>query len=106
MAYGKLVNGRLIPAPDPLKVRNGEVCNPSGYLYEAVGYRLIVDTPMPESMAGSEENCRGFRWEEWDGQIVKVWLTDEPAESAQREREDCGGKAQAAANRLRSFFKR
>ena len=36
MTYGKLVNGRLVPAPNPLPVRNGEVRDPSGYLYAAV----------------------------------------------------------------------
>ena len=46
--YGKLINGRLVPAPNPLHINRGLVYNPSSYLYEAVGYRLVVDTPQPE----------------------------------------------------------
>lgn len=69
MKYGKLVNGRLVPAPNPLQVGNGEVWNPSEYLWEIVGYRRIVDTPRPEGM---ESGCSAH-WEERDGQIVKVW---------------------------------
>lgn len=71
MAYGKLVNGRLVPAPNPLPVRNGEVYNPSGYLYAAVGYKRIVDTPMPDTAANMPALVP--HWEERDGQIVKVW---------------------------------
>ena len=36
MAYGKLVNGQFVPAPNPLPARNGEVYNPAGYLYATV----------------------------------------------------------------------
>ena len=34
--YGKLINGRLVPAPNPLHINRGLVYNPSSYLYEAV----------------------------------------------------------------------
>ena len=37
--YGKLINGRLVPAPNPLHINRGLVYNPSSYLYEAVSAR-------------------------------------------------------------------
>ena len=72
MTYGKLVNGRLVPAPNPLPVRNGEVRDPSGDLYAAVGYKLVVETPAPDTAA--DPSALTPHWEEWDGQIVRVWL--------------------------------
>ena len=72
MTYGKLVNGRLVPAPNPLPVRNGEVRDPSGYLHAAVGYKLVVETPAPDTAA--DPSALTPHWEEWDGQIVRVWL--------------------------------
>lgn len=69
MRYGKLVNGRLLPAPNPLKLGNGEVWDPSAYLWEAVGYRRVVDTQKPEGMPGKYATY----WEEQDGEIVRIW---------------------------------
>lgn len=78
--YGKLINGQILPAPNPLHVNRGMVYNPSGYLYSAVGYKPIVDTPMPETEDGTEVYYTSH-WEEIDGEIVRVWTeTDPPAE--------------------------
>ena len=77
--YGKLINGQIIPAPNPLHVNRGMVYNPSGYLYSAVGYKPIVDTPMPEPEDGTEVYYASH-WEEIDGEIVKVWTETDPPE--------------------------
>lgn len=77
--YGKLINGQIVPAPNPLHVNRGMVYNPSGYIYESVGYKPIVDTPMPEPEDGTEVYYTS-RWEEQDGQIVRVWEEAEPPE--------------------------
>ena len=79
MQYGKLINGQIVPAPNPLHVNRGMVYNPSGYIYESVGYHPIVDTPMPEPEDGTEVYYASH-WEEQDGQIVRVWAETDPPE--------------------------
>ena len=76
--YGKLINGQIVPAPNPIHVNRGMVYNPSGYLYSAVGYKPIVDTPMPETAEDAEPVYYTSHWEEQDGQIVRVWTETEP----------------------------
>lgn len=94
MAYGKLEDGQLVLAPNPLHLRNGEVYNPSGYLYTAVGYKLIVYTPMPKDPANS--SAFTAHWEERDGEIIRVWTeTGHPAAAAPKPA-DCAGEEQAA----------
>ena len=66
--YGKLINGRLVPAPNPLHINRGLVYNPSSYLYEAVGYRLVVDTPQPEQPEDDAAVYYTSHWEEQAGQ--------------------------------------
>ena len=43
--YGKLINVRLVPAPNPLHINRELVYNPSSYLYEAVGYSERLKRP-------------------------------------------------------------
>ena len=80
--YGKLINGRLVPAPNPLHINRGLVYNPSSYLYEAVGYRLVVDTPQPERPEDDAAVYYTSHWEEQAGQIVRVWEEQQEAEQA------------------------
>lgn len=77
--YGKLIDGNIVPAPNPLHVNRGMVYNPSGYIYESVGYKPIVDTPMPEPEEGTEVYYTSH-WEEQDGKIVRVWTETDPPE--------------------------
>ena len=77
--YGKLINGQIVPAPNPLHVNRSMVYNPSGYIYESVGYKPIVDTPMPEPEDGTEVYYTSH-WEEQDSQIVRVWTETDPPE--------------------------
>ena len=76
--YGKLINGQIVPAPNPLHVNRSMVYNPSGYIYESVGYKPIVDTPMPETAEDAEPVYYASHWEEIDGEIVRVWTETEP----------------------------
>ena len=78
--YGKLINGQILPAPNPLHVNRGMVYNPSGYLYSAVGYKPIVDTPQPEQPEDGTEVYYASHWEEIDGEIVRVWTETDPPE--------------------------
>ena len=77
--YGKLIDGNIVPAPNPLHVNRGMIYNPSGYIYESVGYKPIVDTPVPESEDGTEVYYTSH-WEEQDGKIVRVWTETDPPE--------------------------
>lgn len=79
MQYGKLINGNIVPAPNPLHVNRGMIYNPSGYIYESVGYKPIVDTPVPEPEEGTEVYYTSH-WEEQDGKIVRVWTETGPPE--------------------------
>ena len=92
VTYGKLVNGQLVPAPNPLRLHNGEVYDPSGYLYAAVGYKLIVDTPVPEAV--SKTSCFVSHWEEQEGQIIRVWTETDPPASSEPKLADCAGAAE------------
>ena len=76
--YGKLIDGNIVPAPNPLHINRGMVYNPSAYLYASVGYKPIVDTPMPATAEDAEPVYYTSHWEERDGQIVRVWTETEP----------------------------
>lgn len=78
--YGKLINGQIVPAPNPLHVNRGMVYNPSGYIYESVGYKPIVDTSQPEQPEDGSTVYYTSHWEEHDGQIVRVWTETDPPE--------------------------
>lgn len=80
MQYGKLINGQIVPAPNPLHVNRGMVYNPSGYLYQSVGYRPIIDTPQPEQPEDGSTVYYASHWEEIDGEIVRVWTETDPHE--------------------------
>lgn len=81
MQYGKLIDGQIVPAPNPIKVNNGRVYNPSGYLYESIGYKPIFDTPQPEQTDDGTAAYYISNWEERDGKIIKVWFEEIPPES-------------------------
>ncbi len=80
--YGKLINGRLVPAPNPLHINRELVYNPSGSLCESAGYRPIVDTPQPEQPEDDAAVYYTSHWEEQAGQIVRVWEEQQEAEQA------------------------
>lgn len=80
MQYGKLINGQIVPAPNPLHVNRRLVYNPSGDLYASVGYKPIVNTPQPDQPEDGSAVYYASRWEEQEGQIVRVWTETDPPE--------------------------
>lgn len=80
MTYGKLINGNIVPAPNPLPVGGSRVYNPSAALYVAHGWLPIIDTPMPDTPEGEEPKYYTYHREVVDGQIVRVWTETEPPE--------------------------
>lgn len=78
--YGKLINGQIVPAPNPMHVNRGKVYNPSAYLYASVGYKPIIDTPQPEQPEDGSTVYYASHWEEIDGEIVRVWTETDPPE--------------------------
>ena len=78
--YGKLINGQIIPAPNPLHVNRGMVYNPSAYLYASVGYKPIIETIQPEQTEGGTEVYYTPHWEEINGEIVRIWTETDPPE--------------------------
>lgn len=77
MKYGKLIDGVLIYAPNPLSHNGMRIYNPSGDLYVAEGYAPIIETSAPES---TEDSVVYYAptWEMQANQIVKVWIETEP----------------------------
>ena len=74
MKYGKLSDGVLIYAPNPMLHNGMRFYNPSGAICVAEGYLPIVYTEMPEN----SETYYISHWEEQDAQIVQVWVETEP----------------------------
>lgn len=70
--YGKLENGKFIPAPNPLFTDGNMVFNPSTEEYERNGYVPVVRTPHPENGKFYEAV-----WETVGGEIVRVWVEAE-----------------------------
>ena len=81
MIFGKLADGQIIPAPNPLKVGGSPIYNPTADQYVAHGWLPIIDTPMPGTPAGEEPKYYTFRREVRDSQIIRVWEETTPPES-------------------------
>ena len=80
MTYGQLIDGNIIPAPNPLTIGRSRVYNPAREQYAAHGWLPIIDTPMPDTPEGEEPKYYTFHREVVDGQIVRVWTETEPPE--------------------------
>lgn len=82
--YGKLENGELIIAPNPIRLnlfvealgeeRNFQVFNPRPEQYAQAGYLEVIEEPYPE------EEGKYFveTYIEEDGKIVGKWVESEP----------------------------
>ena len=80
MTYGNLIDGNIIPAPNPLVVGRSRVYNPAREQYAAHGWLPIVDTPMPDTPEGEEPKYYTYHRDVVDGQIVRAWTETEPPE--------------------------
>lgn len=78
MKYGKLENGVLRCAVNPLNFGGFKTYNPPAKIFEAAGYLPVVETPCPE-----DSGYYVSGWEKQDGKIVQTWTkADPPAEEA------------------------
>ncbi len=81
MRFGKLIDGALHQAPRTLTVSGRTHYHPGPDLYRAAVYLPIVDTPRPGIPEGAEMVPHYVnRWEEKEGQILRVWVETEPPE--------------------------
>lgn len=76
--YGKLLDGRLYPAPNPMQVGDMLIANPTAEMYAGAGYSSVELAPEPAEpgkIAVAEYAIR-------DGKIVQSWRMEDapPAE--------------------------
>ena len=75
MTYAKLIDGKLIPAPNPILIDGRYIGNPPGTVYESEGFKVVVyaDNPgeAPEGFKWSE------RWTEEDYNIQQYFVLEE-----------------------------
>ena len=73
MKYVKLIDGEIVFAPNPIKVNNYYIGNPSGEIYKSQGYKELEYTDPPEVEDGYEAISG---WEELEDKIVQIWTTE------------------------------
>ena len=66
--YGKLVNGELRGAPNPLKTEESYILTNNAAIYLANGYKPIILTDCP-----SDGKSYVSSWMETETEIVQVW---------------------------------
>jgi len=70
MKYGKLTEGRLEFAPNPLRLEDRTVFNPPADMLEAEGYKPIVFSEMPQAREGYYS---AYNWAENSAEIYQDW---------------------------------
>ena len=80
MIYGKLVDGELRGAPNPLKTEDSYIFTNNSAIYLANGYKPIILTDCP-----SDGKSYTSSWAETETEIIQVWTelpqTDEISDS-------------------------
>ena len=80
MIYGKLVDGELRGAPNPLKTEESYIFTNNAAIYLANGYKSIILTDSP-----SDGKSYTSSWTETETEIIQVWTeqqqTDEISDS-------------------------
>ena len=78
--YGKLVNGELRGAPNPLKTEESYIFTNNAAIYLANGYKPIILTDCP-----SDGKSYIAAWTETETEIIQIWTelpqTDEISDS-------------------------
>lgn len=72
MIYGKLVDGELRGAPNPLKTEESYIFTNNAAIYLANGYKPIILTDSP-----SDGKSYISSWTETETEIIQVW-TEQP----------------------------
>ena len=70
--YGKLIDGELRGAPNPLKTEESYIFTNNAAIYLANGYKPIILTDCP-----SDEKSYISSWAETETEIKQVW-TEQP----------------------------
>ena len=68
MIYGKLVDGDLLGAPNPLKTEESYVFTNNAAIYLANGYKPIILTDCP-----SDGKSYVSSWAETETEITQIW---------------------------------
>ena len=68
MIYGKLVDGELRGAPNPLKTEESYIFTNNAAIYLANGYKPIILTDSP-----SDGKSYTSSWTETETEIIQVW---------------------------------
>ena len=74
MKYGKLINGHLFYAPNPINTDNNWYGNPPVNIYLEQGYKPVEYTEEPEYIEGYEYISE---WEETEDKIIQRWVLKE-----------------------------
>lgn len=83
MTYAKLENGRIQYAPNPIRVENDMIGNPTDDVYVAQGYKPVEYTEPPQVPVGYGTV---MSWEETETGIVQTWtLVELPPEELSAE---------------------
>lgn len=77
--YGKIIDGKLVSAPNPLKSGNYKIYNPKPEHYETEGYLEVIETEYPE-VAEGEVKYYEKHYVERDGAIYGEWIEAEAPE--------------------------
>lgn len=70
MRYGKIVNGNLELAPNPLIIDGKHVFTSDPDIFAWEGYLPIEYTPVPDYPEGYEAT---YKWAEKDRRIIRIW---------------------------------
>lgn len=83
MIYGKLIDGAIVYAPNPIKHDGLWYGNPPGEIYEAEGYKPVRYTDPPEVEPGY---IAVPGWTETAEEIVQTWAVEEEPDEISEER--------------------
>ena len=74
--YGKIIEGKLVLAPNPLITRRYKIYNPRPDDYIEEGYKEIVDTEPP-----TDDKYYEAHYVERNGKIYREWVETTPPEA-------------------------
>lgn len=75
MIYGKLVDGKLLGAPNPLKTEESYIFTNNAAIYLANGYKPVI-------LADSPSDGKSYisSWTETETEIVQVWTEQQQSD--------------------------
>lgn len=83
MRYGKLIDRKLVLAPNPIIIGDRQIGNPPGEVYTEQGYKPVVYTDPPVVEPGF---IAVPGWEEQDEAIVQTWTVEEEPDEVDADR--------------------